>query len=65
MVYEQCPHCDGSGLQTNTYNGEPDMCGQCKGNTVVPKRNSKGQFMKSYDLVGVSPMAILKKQIRK
>jgi DnaJ-class molecular chaperone len=46
MKYEKCPHCEGSGLVLNTYNGEPDRCGYCKGNTVVPKRDEKGRFVK-------------------
>lgn len=35
-IYEKCDTCNGSGLQSNFYNGEPEDCHKCKGNTVVP-----------------------------
>lgn len=32
--YVSCPSCGGSGFQLNMF-GEPDVCYECKGNTVV------------------------------
>lgn len=34
-AHERCPSCDGSGLALNAA-GEPDDCGRCHGDTVVP-----------------------------
>lgn len=36
MKYIKCPSCDGSGMQLNSFNGEPDICKECMGGTVVP-----------------------------
>lgn len=46
MKYEKCPWCNGSGLELDTYTGEPTHCHECKGNTVVPARDEKGRFVK-------------------
>ncbi len=41
--YETCWNCSGYGLETNMI-GEPDTCHVCHGDTVVRRRNAKGQF---------------------
>ena len=43
--YEECPSCDGSGLQLNTFDGEPDTCRECGGWCVVRARDEKGRFV--------------------
>lgn len=43
--YETCPSCGGSGLQSNTFNGEPEHCRECGGDTVVRARDEKGRFV--------------------
>ena len=42
-AYETCTHCNGTGLALNMA-GEPDVCPECKGDTVVRARDRKGRF---------------------
>jgi hypothetical protein len=42
----KCSRCDGSGLVTNSFNGEPDDCYKCGGSGWERSRNRKGQYMK-------------------
>jgi len=39
-----CDSCGGSGLELCAYSGEPTLCHECRGNTVVRARNERGQF---------------------
>lgn len=42
--YEDCPTCGGTGLMINTFSGEPDCCWECKGDSVVRRRDERGRF---------------------
>lgn len=41
-----CGHCNGYGIVTNTYTGEPDDCRKCGGSGLERARDMKGRFMK-------------------
>lgn len=43
-AYEPCWNCDGSGLESSPVNGEPTICHECRGDTVVRARDERGRF---------------------
>lgn len=44
-AYVKCPTCNGSGLTSADFTGEPTECYVCKGDTVVRNRDDKGRFV--------------------
>lgn len=43
-AYETCSRCNGTGFALNIA-GEPDVCPECKGDTVVRARDASGRFV--------------------
>lgn len=44
--WETCPECDGHGIVTSTFTGEPDDCRKCHGGkVVVAVRDKRGHFV--------------------
>jgi DnaJ-class molecular chaperone len=44
-AYEKCYYCDGHGHVVGD-DGDLGICPECRGNTVIRKRNGKGRFCK-------------------
>ena len=53
--WTKCADCDGTGLATNTFTGEPDHCRACGGNGTERARDARGRFARNVQAPDTRP----------